>query len=207
MDSIDFGYSMKNIPLASKESYKYKLIDKTEKLLKRMRWKAYFFDKHNDGNKKKSDPIINAFRLKSRKCLQQIPEMKAFENDILTMIENIEFRRVSDEFLKKLDEDIKKINSSEKMFVPADKTQSFYQIDKYTYNKILTENVTKTYKKSSKTLRNKVNMEAKKIAKKFSIDDKMEIMAQQQCFVTVKDRKEDLNPIRNLDCLTPQKAN
>ena len=53
MDSIDFGYSTKNIPLASKESYKYKLIDKTEKLLKRMRWKAYFFDKHNDGIKKK----------------------------------------------------------------------------------------------------------------------------------------------------------
>ena len=61
MDSIDFGYYMKNIPLASKESYKYKLIDKTEKLMKTMRWKAYFFDKH-DGNKKKSDPIINAFR-------------------------------------------------------------------------------------------------------------------------------------------------
>ena len=34
-------------------------------------------------------------------------------------------------------------------------------------------------------------MEAKRIAKKFSIDDKMEIMAQQQCFVTVKDHKED----------------
>ena len=81
-------------------------------------------------------------RLKS--SLPQIPEMKEFENEILTMIENIKFRRVSDKFLKKLDEDIRKINSSEKMFVPADKTQNFYHIDKYTYNKILTENVTKT---------------------------------------------------------------
>ena len=60
------------------------------------------------------------------------------------MIENIKFRRVSDEFLKKFGEDIRKINSSEKIFVLADKTQNFYQIDKYTYNKILTENVTKT---------------------------------------------------------------
>ena len=93
--------------------------------------------------------------------------MKEFENDILTMIENIEFRRVSDEFLKKLDEDIRKISSSEKMFVPADKTQNFYQIDKYTYEKILTENITKTYKKSSTTLLNKINMEAKRITKKF----------------------------------------
>ena len=30
MDSIDFGYSMKNIPLPRKESHIYKLIDKTE---------------------------------------------------------------------------------------------------------------------------------------------------------------------------------
>ena len=132
--------------------------------------------------------------------------MKEFENDILTMIENIEFRRVSDEFLKKLDEDIRKINSSEKIFVPADKTQNFYQIDKYTYDKILTENVTKTYKKSSTTLPNKINMEAKRIAKKFSIDDKMEIMAQQQCFVTVKDHKEDFRSNPKFRLLNPTKS-
>ena len=171
-----------------------------------MRLKAYFFDKHNDGNKKKPDPIINAFRLKSRKCPPQIPEMKEFENDILMMIENIEFRRVSDEFLKKLDEDIRNINSSEKMFVPADKTQNFYQTDKYTYDKILTENVTKTYKKSSTTLPNKINTEAKRVAKKFSIDDKMEIMAQQQCFVTVKDHKEDFISSPKFRLLNPTKS-
>ena len=45
MDSIDFGYSMKNIPTHSKPSYLYKLIDKVEKLHKRMRWKALFFDR------------------------------------------------------------------------------------------------------------------------------------------------------------------
>ena len=74
------------------------------------------------------------------------------------MIKNMEFRRVCDKFLKKLDEDIRKIKSSEKMFFRADKTQNFYQIDKYTYDKILTENLTKTYKKSSTTLPNKINM-------------------------------------------------
>ena len=42
MDSIDFGYSVKNIPLASKVSNKYKLIDKTENFLNRMRWKGHF---------------------------------------------------------------------------------------------------------------------------------------------------------------------
>ena len=45
MDSINFGYSMKKIPTHSKSSYLYKLIDKVEKVLKRMRWKSLFFDR------------------------------------------------------------------------------------------------------------------------------------------------------------------
>ena len=43
MASIDFGYSMKNIPTHSKSADLYKIIDKVEKVLKRMRWKARFF--------------------------------------------------------------------------------------------------------------------------------------------------------------------
>ena len=37
MHSIDFGYSMKNIPTHSKSSYLHKLIDKIEKVPKLMR--------------------------------------------------------------------------------------------------------------------------------------------------------------------------
>ena len=47
MNCIDFGYSLKNVPLPSKDSYKYKLIENTEQLLKRMRWKAFFYDRDN----------------------------------------------------------------------------------------------------------------------------------------------------------------
>ena len=45
MDSINFGCSMKNIPPYSKSSYLYKLIGKVEKVLKRIKWKAIFFDR------------------------------------------------------------------------------------------------------------------------------------------------------------------
>ena len=47
MNSRDFGYFLKNISLPSKYSYKYKLIKKTEELLKQMRWKAFFYDREN----------------------------------------------------------------------------------------------------------------------------------------------------------------
>ena len=45
MEPIDFGYSMKNIPIASKGRYKLKLTEKVESVLKRMRWKAAFLNK------------------------------------------------------------------------------------------------------------------------------------------------------------------
>ena len=117
MDSIDFGYSMKSILLSRKESCIYKLIDKTEQLLKRMRWKALFYDNDNTSHRKKnqSENKNNCFTMKSRKCPPQVENMKDFEKDLTKMIENIQFRRVSSAFLLKLDEDIKNTKSTLKV--------------------------------------------------------------------------------------------
>ena len=52
----DFSYSTKNIPLASKSKYLQTLIEKTESLIHRMRWKAFFFlqNQDTDGNDKET---------------------------------------------------------------------------------------------------------------------------------------------------------
>ena len=60
------------------------------------------------------------------------------------MIENIQCRKVSTAFLLKSDEDMKNILSSKKMFISADKTQNFYEMNKEDHEKILYENVTRT---------------------------------------------------------------
>ena len=75
---------MKNIPLLPKESYIYKLIDKTEELLKLMRWKALFDDNYNTSDRKKNqlENIKNCFTMKSRKCPPQVESMKGFEKDL-----------------------------------------------------------------------------------------------------------------------------
>ena len=117
--------------------------------------------------------------------------MKGFEKDLTKMIENIQFRKVSSAFLLKLDEDIKNIKSSKKMFIQANKTQNFYEIKKEDHKKIFYGNVPKTYKKENPSLPKRINIEAKKIDKEFSRDDKLNIMAKQQCFVTIKDHKPD----------------
>ena len=90
------------------------------------------------------------------------------------MIKNIEFKCVSNNFQRQLTDDIKAINNSDKVFVSADKSRNIYKMDKEQYTKLLNENITKAYRKTNKNSVNKINKDAKKIAKSLSIDDRVE---------------------------------
>ena len=46
---------MKNIPLRTKDSYRQNLNFKLESFIKRIRWKAFFFDKNSKSNEQSSD--------------------------------------------------------------------------------------------------------------------------------------------------------
>ena len=48
MEPIRFNNSMKNIPISSKNAYLKRLIEKVENVIKRMRWKAFFFERNED---------------------------------------------------------------------------------------------------------------------------------------------------------------
>ena len=49
-------------------------------------------------------------------------------------------------FQTQLLNDVKKIKQSDKMFVPVNKSRKIYLLSKDEYQKLLTENITKTYK-------------------------------------------------------------
>ena len=81
---------------------------------------------------------------------------------------NIQLRTISEEFLNKLNEDINKIRSLDKMFVSADKTRNYYEITEENYNKILHDNITKTYKKKQAAfITKKYQYESQKNNRKF----------------------------------------
>ena len=131
LNRVNFNYSTKNIPIPSRNSFKKRLIEKVESVIKRMRWKALFFMKDNDDSRRENtettqdaaeDDNCN-FGFKSRKCPPQIKELIPFEDDMLQMIENLRFRNTSNQFQDKLREDIKNIKRSGKLLIPADKTR------------------------------------------------------------------------------------
>ena len=65
-------------------------------------------------------------------------------------MKNIKFKNINNNFQENLNDDIKRINTTEKVLVKADKSRDIYQLDKNDYKKYLHENITKTYKKSKK---------------------------------------------------------
>ena len=95
----------------------------------------------------------------------------------------------------KLDEDIKNIKPSKKMFISADTTQNFYEIKNKDHEKILYKNVTKIYKKTIPLLPKKINVEAKMIAKELNPDGKLDIMAKQVVYRVGADSKRWMKKI------------
>ena len=68
-----------------------------------------------------------------------------------------EFKPVRTEFQRKLSKDLRSIKCSNKSFVFADKTRNMYGLGPKEYDKLLNNNVTKSYKKSNMKTVNEIN--------------------------------------------------
>ena len=64
------------------------------------------------------------------------------------------------------------------------------------YKKYLRDNITKTYKKSSNSKVNRVDLDAEKIVDKLSISDKIDQLQKHETYITVKDHKKDFPSFR-----------
>ena len=98
MDRILFDCSIKNIPCSHQGSYLRRLIEQTEKLIKNMRWRAFFFlhlkikaSKENGFNSTTQPPPVE--------------KMHVFENRMTDLIQNIEFHKNTNEFQCQLKKD------------------------------------------------------------------------------------------------------
>ena len=61
----------------------------------------------------------------------------------------IKFRSVKDAFQKKLKEDIPNIKQPPNVFIFSDKSSNIYEMPEQQHKKLVDDNVTKTYKKST----------------------------------------------------------
>lgn len=176
-------------------------MDKVENFVRRLRWKAYFFlqpNKNKNNNENDDDDNSNNFNygFKTDATPPQNEHLNAFENDLYEMIRRLEFKLNRNDFQKRLNDDMKKIRSNKNILVFADKSTNFYEMPKQQYEKLLNENITKSYKKSYPNVKKAIDKGNQRLAKTLDLDSKMECLASKDAFVTLKDHKEDfrINP-------------
>ncbi len=117
--------------------------------------------------------------------------MKSFENNVINLIENIKSRNAKNQFQVSLANDLKKINSSPNIFVFADKTKKIYETSLDTYNKLMHDNITKTYKHGSESTISQIDDELKHISNNLGIGDRIEQMKKREAFISLKNHKEN----------------
>ena len=201
MEKVNLGYSTKNIPLPSRSEYMKNFIEKTEHFLRRMRWKAYHFLNPTESTAKET------YGFKSRNSPPRINELIPFEDGMLNLIQNIEFKDVKCNFQNEMNSDIKnKIKRPGSLLIPADKTTNYYTMTPASYDKFIKENVTKTYKKSSDIVANKLDTQSASIAKQLKLDDRIEKLAKNEAFITLKDHKPAFNDHPTCRLINPSKS-
>ena len=177
------------------------MINKVENLIRSIRWKAYFHD-----NTATPTAEINKFGFKSTKASPQNQMLTPIESDLYELARTIEFKPVQNQFQKQLKRDIRELKQSSKLLIPADKTTNLYKVSTKDYDKLLTENITKTYKKTAASAVMHVNKEAKTIATKLGVADRIEQYANRNAFLTLKDHKVNFESNPKCRLINPAKS-
>lgn len=79
-------------------------------------------------------------------------------------------------------------------------------MDAAKYNQLLNDNITKAYKKADGNQLKKIDTEAKAMTRKLEIDDRVEVMAQKEAFITLKDHNFANKPTFRLTHLNKRLA-
>ena len=197
-----FDYSLKSIPIPSRDTHLRGMIDKTEQFLQRVRWKVHFFE-----NPPNTSVRLETYGFKTTKNAPQSKSLINFENDMTHLIANLEYSNHRTNFQKRLLSDVKKIHNSKDLYVFADKTTNVYRMDVDSYNKLMRDSVTTHYEKTDESTEQAINQEAKLITEKLKISDRVEPTAKKNAYITIKDHKENFP--NNIKCrlINPAKSN
>ena len=87
----------------------------------------------------------------------QLRKLDNLEKDLFNVVASLKFRKLNDSFQEKMKSDISEIKSSPNVSIFADKTSNIYKAALREYNKLLIDNIAKSYKKSTDRLEKAIN--------------------------------------------------
>jgi len=106
-----------------------------------------------------------------------------------------------------MNSDIKnKIPIPGRLSIPEDKTTNYYTMNPASYEKLIKDNITKTYKKPSYGVANILDTQSASIGKQLKLDDQIEKLAQNKAFITLNDHKPAFNDHPTCRLINPSKS-
>lgn len=105
-----------------------------------------------------------------------------------------------------LSNDLKKINTAANIFIFGSKTKNIHETTPVIYNKLLKENITKSYEFGKDETVSNTDNELKDITSQLLASDRVEKMAKHEAFISLKNDKENFH--NNLTCrfINPTKS-
>ena len=176
------------------------MIQSVEKFTRNLGWKVLHFLKPNQNKSKET------YGFRSIKNPPPIPEIQDFVDDIIDMAKNVEFEVKTNNFQQNLEKEKEMIEKEPKLIVGADKTSNFYKVDPNQYKDLVKKNVEAEYKKETVANVRKVNKAHKKIVNNLDIEDRVFKTANRECFVTLKDHKDNFKNNPKCRLLNPTKC-
>ena len=168
-----------------------------------MRWKAYFFLNTINCSEKEGK---EKYGFKTTKHSPHIKEMDKFEAEMIGMVKEIKFRKMRNNIQQKMYEDMRRFKESENIFVKSDKSGNLYEIEKEKYKQMMFKEMVKNYKKAPSDLEKELNNEAKMLAHRLGIVDRVEKYNTKNCFITIKDHKSDFKIHPECRLINPAKT-
>ena len=193
MDPIVFENSDKNIPVHDRKTFLKTFINAVEVFDRNLRWATFFYLNPNLVPQQK-----NWYGFKSNNPAPQVMELNSFQNDLLKLAQNVEFRTCRNNFMEELNRDLERVNETQKLIVNADKTSNKYLIGKDNYKKLLDKNVQDDYKKERNNNMKKVTVEHQKIVSDLGLEERVFKTTPRSAFLSIKDHKDDF--VNNTKC-------
>ena len=108
-------------------------------------------------------------------------EMVQFENDLILLAKNLQFKKECNDFQKRLKSDMKAMQESGKTLTPADKTTNMYRLSPEEYSRLKHNAVTSKYKKASTKIKENAEKSSVKLVKKAGVLERMSKNGSNQC--------------------------
>ena len=180
-----------------------KMYQMADKLVRKMRWKAFHFNLDDNETVKNgySGIFLSCRNPKEDKHLER------FENDLYDLIKSLMFRKIKNPLFTKMRNDLNEIRKSNKLIAFADKSLNIYKIEPQYYKKLLKENITANYKKCDSNAVEIIHKEAQETINNLKIPSKIPKLQQQDAFITLKDHKPGFPNKLKCRVINPSKTN